>query len=67
MGHYDDQYDAQAEEELAGLRYQVNRVVEAVEEAQRLAASLPYRRETSLAITKLDEAAMWLEKVVSRG
>lgn len=67
MGHYDDFYEAQERQETARLVVKIDSVVAAITDAAMLAGQLPKSRESSLVLTKLEEAAMWLQKVRNRG
>jgi hypothetical protein len=66
MGHYDDLYDARAEEQERTARQlkaeKTQDALFALENALKDVRAIPAGRETSIAITHIETAILWLKK-----
>jgi hypothetical protein len=60
VGHYDDQYQAEADRISAAMAISIEGVEDHIKKARGFLQQLPTNRETALVKTKLEEAQLWL-------
>ena len=62
MGHYSEQYEAEAERQEIIRQLSVLAAVDALNKALTTTREVPDSREKSLAITHIETAILWLKK-----